>query len=120
RTPQSVRILDLNMTAPAPATGPSGPQATAPPMCVLRGYVRLAETPDAPGEIRRVVQTLEREPGVDSVRLGATQSARGRGPEGGVGAQEGGPLNPTRGRGGGPAAPRDGPPGGLAGGGPGL
>ncbi len=68
RTPASMRIVDAGMS-----TGQG--RAT----CALRGYVRIDETPDAPGEIRRFVETLSREPIVESVKLGATQRNQARG-----------------------------------------
>lgn len=74
-TPQGVRLTALDMQREATKSGADTSRVS------VRGYVRLGETPDPAGAIKRFVDQLAGYPIVESVRLGATTRAQVRGHE---------------------------------------
>lgn len=74
-TPAGVRLTALDMQREAAKAGPDTSRVN------VRGYVRLGETSDPAGAIKRFVDQLAGYPIVESVRLGATTRAQVRGHE---------------------------------------
>jgi hypothetical protein len=68
QTPEGVRVLEI-----------STPPEAGGRVCGVRGYVRLEQGTDAAGRIRGLVNALQKEPVIESVRLGATSRANIRG-----------------------------------------
>jgi hypothetical protein len=74
--PETVRLTGIEITS-SPASAPGA--APAGGKCVVHGYVRLADSSDASGLIKQLVDRLTAVPLVADVHLGATNRGQNRG-----------------------------------------